>query len=606
MLPLVSTVRTSVGIFMGFSHDTIYKRLSSHGIWDPTNIEITKAFLKHNLKNQNVLDLGANLGAYTIPIAQNTKGKVYSFEAQRIIFQQLCGNCFMNRLDNVIAHNVAVVSPKEHGELIQVPLPNYTEEFNIGGISIDPEIRELHKVSTTYSRRNRTETEFVQGITIDSLKISNICLIKIDIEGYEYNALLGCFETLKNSEFPPIIFEAWVVDWYSNFKKRIDNLLYDYGYKNIFQLENSSNFIAQNAKHPFQLQIQPQKKKLQNTPQTKSQSNLIGENKQKLTQFYEYVKRYNRIVLWGYRTEFHTHGFIHLGYYEFLKKMNIPVLWLDNTEESNNFIKSNDLIMIPDAHINYHNHDSKSVKHKFRKDVFYIFHRGENILQDDHSQYEINKSLFLKEHRTPFVFEAEKNDNNDNNKQAWGKYIYFFKHSHLLIQPWGTNLLPWEFYPPIFNNTNEVYFIGSIWGYNNNKNGNILKINELKEIIENKGLKFIHKNRLSTIENIDFIRKSRLSFSIGAVGHNEYDYLQCRMFKNISYGQPTITDVKAFKNILEETFIEGESWAEKLDFMLSLPQGDYLLLAKKQQEKIKNYTYLDMWINIFRALNEYI
>ena len=53
-----------------------------------------------NLDGMEIIDIGANNGHFTIEFAQyvGDTGKVRSFEPQRIIFQQLCGNVFLNGL----------------------------------------------------------------------------------------------------------------------------------------------------------------------------------------------------------------------------------------------------------------------------------------------------------------------------------------------------------------------------------------------------------------------------------------------------------------------------------------------------------------------------
>lgn len=45
--------------------------------------------------------------------------------------------------------------------------------------------------------------------TLDSFRLENIGLIKIDVEGFEKEVLLGGLETLVNNNFPDIIFESW-------------------------------------------------------------------------------------------------------------------------------------------------------------------------------------------------------------------------------------------------------------------------------------------------------------------------------------------------------------------------------------------------------------
>ena len=63
-----------------------------------------------SLDGMEIIDFGANNGHFTVEFAQyvGDNGKVHSFEPQRIIFQQLCGNVFLNGLDNVYTYNVAL------------------------------------------------------------------------------------------------------------------------------------------------------------------------------------------------------------------------------------------------------------------------------------------------------------------------------------------------------------------------------------------------------------------------------------------------------------------------------------------------------------------
>ena len=51
--------------------------------------------------------------------------------------------------------------------------------------------------------------------TRNLFKLENIGLIKIDVEGFEKEVLLGGLETLVKNKFPPIIFESWG-DWKEN------------------------------------------------------------------------------------------------------------------------------------------------------------------------------------------------------------------------------------------------------------------------------------------------------------------------------------------------------------------------------------------------------
>lgn len=88
--------------------------------------------------------------------------------------------------------------------------------------------------------------ERIEVRTLDSLHLDNIGFIKMDVEENEYYVLLGAVETLKRSNYPPIVFE-YNYDYHN--EKYEDNQLFHYlkkdlGYK-VLHLSGTSNmFLA--------------------------------------------------------------------------------------------------------------------------------------------------------------------------------------------------------------------------------------------------------------------------------------------------------------------------------------------------------------------------
>jgi FkbM family methyltransferase len=149
-----------------------------------------------------VIDIGANLGSYIVPLAkQHPHLQFEAFETQRIIYYQLCANIFLNRLSNVYAHNVGLSNEKR---ITSYVLPNYAEETNIGAFSIDFDTR-----LKDYEVKSEGVTERMIIIPLDSMQYEKVRLIKIDVEGHELSVLLGAEHTLRENNYPPIIFEAW-------------------------------------------------------------------------------------------------------------------------------------------------------------------------------------------------------------------------------------------------------------------------------------------------------------------------------------------------------------------------------------------------------------
>ncbi|MHB1291141.1 MAG: FkbM family methyltransferase [Sulfuricella sp.] len=123
------------------------------------------------------LDVGANLGAHTVPMARlvGRRGRIYAFEPQRMMFQTLCANLALNDLINVEARQAGLGA--EVGVARVADLSPWLME-NFGGVSL-----------------GEVPTE-VPVETVDSLGLERCRLIKIDVEGMEREVLLGARGTL--------------------------------------------------------------------------------------------------------------------------------------------------------------------------------------------------------------------------------------------------------------------------------------------------------------------------------------------------------------------------------------------------------------------------
>jgi len=185
-----------------------------------------------------VLDIGANLGTFCVPLARKIpKLKFHAFEPQRIISYQLCANIVINSLDNVYTYELALSNTDRSADLV---MPDYAAETNIGAFSIDDEVRK-----NNYECSTSNTTDRIDLVPLDFLTFDNIKLIKIDVEGHELEVLQGGFETIKRNNYPPIIFEAWTwKPWYQEKRQEIFKYLTDLGYKILELGENNL------AKHP--------------------------------------------------------------------------------------------------------------------------------------------------------------------------------------------------------------------------------------------------------------------------------------------------------------------------------------------------------------------
>ena len=307
------------------------------------------------------------------------------------------------------------------------------------------------------------------------------------------------------------------------------------------------------------------------------------------------TNKIKRIVVWGLWNKYHTNRHIHKAFYDHAKKLGYEALWVEDEKKSAAGLRPGDLVIYTQA-------IGKMVPEKFtfedynlpvRDDILYCLHNIKDVFKN---KLNPENYINLQVYRDDLLPTGE-------TVERWGEATYFDKKTKTLYQPWGTDLLPEEFKAPVFNENSTVYWIGSVWNDKNN-HGNIEAISELREALKKKGLKFRQLRFIPDFLNRFFIRKSRIAPAIAGKYQVEVNYLPCRMFKNISYGQLGITNVKKFKDILGDSFIEGNTIKELISKALSLSKEEYISKVKAQQEIIKNYTYKNSLENIIRALED--
>jgi FkbM family methyltransferase len=149
------------------------------------------------------VEIGANIGAHTLPLARmvGPAGGVFAFEPQRVLFQTLCGTIALNSLTNVWAYPYAVGD--EEGT-VQVPIIPYDQPSSFGGLELGPDAD--WKTNPEW----RVHTEEVPLVTLDSVladRLGRLRLLKIDAEGMEIQVLRGAGKLIEKTR-PAIYCEA--------------------------------------------------------------------------------------------------------------------------------------------------------------------------------------------------------------------------------------------------------------------------------------------------------------------------------------------------------------------------------------------------------------
>lgn len=145
-------------------------------------------FLLHFLRRDDLfVDIGANIGSYTILAAGHIGASVISVEPVPKTFQYLKNNIAINQIDNkVITHNLALGHEK-------------------GFTSFTSTLDTMNHVATS----SETNTIEVPIETLDAImeREKEPVLLKIDVEGFETNVLRGASQTLAKNNLKAIIIE---------------------------------------------------------------------------------------------------------------------------------------------------------------------------------------------------------------------------------------------------------------------------------------------------------------------------------------------------------------------------------------------------------------
>lgn len=174
----MSIVSTEFGVIATHENDLIGKILNRDLIWEPHNIALMRKYIN---EGDVVLDIGANIGFFSVVLSKivGDGGKVHSFEPVLENFKLLEFNC--SKLSNIVLHYYALGN-------------------QIGNVTLSSERGNMGNSYIT----NESFGD-IKLMKLDDLAIEPN-FIKLDVQGFEYDVLLGGLETIKSNR-PVMIIE---------------------------------------------------------------------------------------------------------------------------------------------------------------------------------------------------------------------------------------------------------------------------------------------------------------------------------------------------------------------------------------------------------------
>jgi FkbM family methyltransferase len=238
----------NIGKLYCYEDDFMKHIFLKDGDWEP---ELNDIFKRYINKNSIVVDIGASIGINTIKMSKFAK-KVYSFEPFTQSFELLNTNISINNLDNVETFNYGLGNEEKNIDKMWFGFLN--KKKNMGTL----------RINKLYNLYNEPVDVNIKIKKLDNILNEPIDFIKIDVEGFENEVLLGAMNIITKYK-PIIIMENWNIDneydilqnlGYSMFRLN-ENVLYIYFNKydilkigaNTGKLKNDPFFTQINANH---------------------------------------------------------------------------------------------------------------------------------------------------------------------------------------------------------------------------------------------------------------------------------------------------------------------------------------------------------------------
>ena len=198
--------------------DYIQNMLNSGNQWSSASIDIIKSYiLTKNLSH--FLNVGSHIGSVSLPISLQIN-KVTAIEAYPETYKHLCKNIELNNISNIYTYNLALGNSNEIIYFMGMdkicPIENINRvKNNTGGMHVFTENDINNNIRSSILSDKKIKNKMTR---LDDLNIDNFDIMLVDVEGSEYNFLLGAQEKIKKNK-PIIIIEIW-----NNNKRKVENM----------------------------------------------------------------------------------------------------------------------------------------------------------------------------------------------------------------------------------------------------------------------------------------------------------------------------------------------------------------------------------------------
>ncbi len=164
--------------------DLVEDEVARYGAFE---LDVQEALFPWLRPGDNVIDAGANIGCHACPMAIRVAphGRVLAIEPVGRLADRLEANCRLNGIDNIVVSRLAVSAGAGRRLLVVPPAADH----NQGNAS-------FHRAPSSSSDVVEVETTTID-VLVAEVGLTDLRLIKTDLEGEDFAALVGARETLQ-------------------------------------------------------------------------------------------------------------------------------------------------------------------------------------------------------------------------------------------------------------------------------------------------------------------------------------------------------------------------------------------------------------------------
>lgn len=200
------------GVKLELGTDYVSRSLYFHNYWEPEETTLLRSVTP---RGGTFIDVGANIGYFTLLASRwvGPSGRVYALEPVSATHVRLQRNLVLNAIGNVTAVKAGASSAPGTGEI---------------GLESDAGHSHLLTASTQSVRQ-----ETITLTTVDDLVASNaldrVDVLKIDVEGADFEVLLGAEKTLRTYQ-PVVLMEVELIARFNRSIGEVQRFLSHVGY----------------------------------------------------------------------------------------------------------------------------------------------------------------------------------------------------------------------------------------------------------------------------------------------------------------------------------------------------------------------------------------